>query len=67
MGLNGSKMWCTNASIADFIVTAGAHEPGGGAHSLSLIVVPTRHARIVDRPAGEEDGFERLADQCSNL
>jgi alkylation response protein AidB-like acyl-CoA dehydrogenase len=39
--LNGTKMWCTNASIADFIVTVARTDPGGGSHSLSLIVVPT--------------------------
>jgi alkylation response protein AidB-like acyl-CoA dehydrogenase len=39
--LNGAKMWCSNASIADFIVTVARTDPGGGSHSLSLIVVPT--------------------------
>lgn len=39
--INGSKMWCTNASIADFIVTLVRTDPRGGSHSLSLIVVPT--------------------------
>jgi len=39
--ISGSKMWCTNASIADFIVTLVRTEPGTGSDSLSLIVVPT--------------------------
>jgi len=39
--LNGSKMWCTNAGIADYIVTLVRTDPRGGSHSLSLIVVPT--------------------------
>jgi alkylation response protein AidB-like acyl-CoA dehydrogenase len=39
--INGTKMWCTNASIADFIVTLVRTEPKGGSRSLSLIVVPT--------------------------
>lgn len=38
--INGSKMWCTNASIAEFIVTLARTNPAGGSHSLSLIVVP---------------------------
>ncbi|HSF80773.1 MAG TPA: acyl-CoA dehydrogenase family protein [Anaerolineales bacterium] len=38
--LNGAKMWCTNASIADFIVTLARTDPGGGSRSLNLIVVP---------------------------
>jgi butyryl-CoA dehydrogenase len=39
--VNGSKMWCTNASIADFIVTLVRTDPRGGPHSLSMLVVPT--------------------------
>jgi alkylation response protein AidB-like acyl-CoA dehydrogenase len=39
--INGSKMWCTNASIADFIVTLARTDPAGGSRALSLIVVPT--------------------------
>jgi alkylation response protein AidB-like acyl-CoA dehydrogenase len=38
--INGSKMWCTNASIAEFIITLARTDPAGGSHSLSLIVVP---------------------------
>jgi alkylation response protein AidB-like acyl-CoA dehydrogenase len=34
-------MWCTNASIADFIVTLVRSGPSRGTHSLSLFVVPT--------------------------
>src|SRR5512143_1232329 len=39
--INGSKMWCTNASIAEYIITLVRTRPEGGSHSLSLIVVPT--------------------------
>lgn len=39
--INGTKMWCTNASIADFIVTLVRTGADKGSHSLSLIVVPT--------------------------
>jgi alkylation response protein AidB-like acyl-CoA dehydrogenase len=39
--INGSKAWCTNASLADFIVTLVRTDPQGGSHSLNLIVVPT--------------------------
>ena len=38
--VNGSKMWCTNASIADFIVTLVRTDPRGGPHSLSMLIVP---------------------------
>lgn len=39
--INGAKMWCTNASIAEFIITLVRTDPGGGSHSLSQILVPT--------------------------
>ena len=39
--INGAKMWTTNASIADFIVTLVRTDPDGGSNALSLIVVPT--------------------------
>ena len=39
--IKGAKMWCTNASIADFIITLARTDPRGGSRSLSLIVVPT--------------------------
>ena len=39
--LNGAKMWCTNATIADYIVTLARTASGGGSHSLSLILVPS--------------------------
>jgi len=39
--ISGAKMWCTNASVADVIVTLCRTDPGGGSRSLSLILVPT--------------------------
>ncbi len=39
--INGTKMWCTNASIADFIVTLVRTDPAGGSRALSMILVPT--------------------------
>jgi alkylation response protein AidB-like acyl-CoA dehydrogenase len=38
--ITGSKMWCTNASIAEYILTLVRTDPAGGHHSLSLILVP---------------------------
>ena len=38
--INGSKMWCTNASVADFIINLVRTDPKGGAKSLSMIIVP---------------------------
>jgi alkylation response protein AidB-like acyl-CoA dehydrogenase len=39
--INGSKAWCTNASIAEYIITLVRTDPSGGPHSLSMIIVPT--------------------------
>jgi alkylation response protein AidB-like acyl-CoA dehydrogenase len=39
--INGSKMWCTNAGIAEFIITLVRTDPKGGSKSLSMILVPT--------------------------
>lgn len=39
--INGSKMWCTNASIAEYIITLVRTQPAGGSHSLSMLLVPT--------------------------
>jgi len=38
--LNGSKAWCTNAGISDFIVTLARTDPVEGSHSLSMFIVP---------------------------
>ena len=39
--INGSKMWTTNASIAEYIITLVRTDPSGGSRSLSQILVPT--------------------------
>lgn len=39
--INGAKMWCTNAGIAEYIITLVRTDPRGGSRSLSMILVPT--------------------------
>jgi alkylation response protein AidB-like acyl-CoA dehydrogenase len=39
--IDGAKMWCTNASIAEYIITLVRTDTGGGSRSLSMILVPT--------------------------
>ncbi len=39
--INGAKMWCTNASIAEYIITLVRTDPKGGSRSLSQILIPT--------------------------
>lgn len=55
--ITGAKMWCTNASIADFIVTLVRSEPGTGSGSLSLIVVPTDAPGLSIGPAEKKMGL----------
>jgi alkylation response protein AidB-like acyl-CoA dehydrogenase len=56
--INGSKMWCTNASIADFIVTLVRTDPRGGSDSLSLILVPTDTPGLLIGPAELKMGIK---------
>ena len=56
--INGAKMWCTNASIADFIVTLVRTDPKGGSQSLSMIVVPTDTAGLHIAPAEKKMGLK---------
>lgn len=56
--LNGAKMWCTNASIADFIVTLVRTGPDKGSDSLSLIVVPTDSEGLHIGPAEKKMGLK---------
>jgi alkylation response protein AidB-like acyl-CoA dehydrogenase len=56
--INGTKMWCTNASISDYIVTLVRTDPAGGSHSLSLIVVPTKTGGLTIGPAEKKMGLK---------
>ena len=39
--INGSKMWITNASVADYIITLVVTDPEAGSRSMSMMIVPT--------------------------
>lgn len=56
--ISGSKMWTTNASIADFIVTLVRTNPEGGSRSLSLIVVPTNSSGLHIGPPEKKMGLK---------
>jgi alkylation response protein AidB-like acyl-CoA dehydrogenase len=55
--ISGNKMWCTNASIADFIVTLVRTDGKGDSGSLSLIVVPTDAKGLSIGPAEKKMGL----------
>lgn len=55
--INGNKIWCTNASIADFIVTLVRTNKEENSTSLSLIVVPTNSKGLSIGPAEKKMGL----------
>ncbi len=55
--IDGSKMWCTNASIAEYIIALVRTRPEGGSHSLSLILVPTDTPGLKIGPAEKKMGL----------
>ncbi len=56
--INGTKMWCTNASIADFIVTLVRTDPKGGSNSLSMLLVPTNVSGLLIGPPEKKMGLK---------
>jgi alkylation response protein AidB-like acyl-CoA dehydrogenase len=56
--LNGSKMWCTNASIAEYIITLARTNPAGSSRSLSMILVPTNTPGLTIHPAEKKMGLK---------
>lgn len=55
--INGSKMWTTNASIAEYIITLVRTDAAGGSRSLSQILVPTDSPGLVISPAEKKMGL----------
>lgn len=55
--IDGSKMWTTNASVADLMVVLVRTEPGSGTHTLSLIVVPTSAPGVTIAPPEKKMGL----------
>jgi alkylation response protein AidB-like acyl-CoA dehydrogenase len=55
--INGSKMWTTNASIAEYIITLVRTNPAGDSHSLSMIIVPTDTPGLTISPAEKKMGL----------
>ena len=55
--INGAKMWCTNASIAEYIITLLRTDPQGGPRSLSQILVPTNTPGLKIGPAEKKMGL----------
>jgi alkylation response protein AidB-like acyl-CoA dehydrogenase len=54
--IRGEKMWCTNASIAETIVTLCRTAKNGGSHSLSMLIVPMDTPGLHIGPAEKKMG-----------
>ena len=54
--IHGEKMWCTNASIAETIVTLCRTDKSGGSHSLSMFIVPVDTPGLHIGPAEKKMG-----------
>lgn len=54
--INGAKTWCTNAGIAEYIITLVRTDPRGGSKSLSMILVPTDSKGLQIGPAEKKMG-----------
>jgi butyryl-CoA dehydrogenase len=55
--ISGSKMWCTNASIAEYIITLVRTDPNGGSRSLSQMLVPTNTPGLKIGPPEKKMGL----------
>lgn len=55
--LNGAKMWCTNASLAEYIITLVRTNPAASTKSLSMIIVPTDTPGLLIGPAEKKMGL----------
>jgi alkylation response protein AidB-like acyl-CoA dehydrogenase len=55
--INGAKMWCTNADIAEYVITLVRTDPKGGSKSLSMILVPTDSKGMHIGPAEKKMGL----------
>ena len=55
--IKGSKMWATNAGIADTIIVLCRTDPAGGSRSLSQILVPTATAGVIVGPPEKKMGL----------
>lgn len=56
--INGTKMWCTNAGIAEYIITLVRHESEINAEQFSLILVPTAQEGLQIDPPEKKMGLK---------
>lgn len=55
--IQGTKMWATNASIAELLIVLCRTDPAGGSHSLSQLLVPIDTPGLVIGPPEQKMGL----------
>jgi butyryl-CoA dehydrogenase len=55
--INGSKMWITNSSVADYIITLARTAPGTGSDSMSMFIVPADSPGLTIHPPEKKMGL----------
>jgi alkylation response protein AidB-like acyl-CoA dehydrogenase len=56
--INGSKLWCTNASLAEYIIILVRTDPAGGSKSLSMLIIPSDTRGMHIAPAEKKMGLK---------
>jgi len=56
--LNGNKLWCTNASLAEYIIVLARTDPAGGPRSLSMFIVPKETPGLHIAPPEKKMGLK---------
>ncbi|MFN3308633.1 MAG: acyl-CoA dehydrogenase family protein [Anaerolineales bacterium] len=56
--ISGTKMWCTNAGIAEYIITLVRHESEINTEQFSLILVPTAQEGLKIDPPEKKMGLK---------
>ena len=55
--IDGTKMWTTNASLADMIIVLARTDRSGGSHALSMFIVPTAAQGVSIGPPEQKMGL----------
>ena len=56
--IQGSKAWCTNASLAEYIIILVRTDPSGGSRAFSMFIVPSGTPGMHIAPAEKKMGLK---------
>jgi alkylation response protein AidB-like acyl-CoA dehydrogenase len=55
--ITGAKAWCTNASLAEYIIILARTDPAPGSRSFSMFIVPANTSGMLISPAEKKMGL----------